>query len=199
MSKLPPLTVDFLQRDDDVSNSNRGPVFLGGWDRATLGDYPLPGRARVTGANIKLKRDQKNAPGKDGSRPTYHGLEGQEFTLEVQIWTDQQAEALANVCAKLLPRPGEHGDPIGFDHPSVRLLPITKVKIVGATALEPGEQRGMYKMGFRLEHWLSSGGKKDGKVTTPERAINNDRRKRAEKKAPPNPLPSTAPTAGGPK
>lgn len=196
MSTFPPLSPEVSSK-----GTGQGPVFLSGWDRATIGDQPVPGLARITGgASIRLKLDPKDAAGKNGSRPTAHGLEPQEFTLEVRVWTDLQVEALDNVCQKLLPRDGKNPEPVSFDHPSVRLLRINAVQIVGASGLERAEQLGMLKMTFRLRHWMPSGGKKRASATyTGKRKVANVRAAAAAARGNSNPLPSTSKTAAAPK
>lgn len=181
-----------------ATSGSKGPLTLGGWSKIVLGGYVLPGKVKIVGASLKLKKDTKDAAGKSGGKASYHGLEGQEFSVEVQIWTDEQADELASICAQLLPKIGDPKKPVSIDAAALRLLPIKSVKVIGATGLEPGEQFGMLRMSFRLEHWIYSASKKP-ETGTPTRSVPNARRDAAEKKNPQNPAPSSQPGVAKPR
>jgi hypothetical protein len=177
-------------------SGSQGPLTIGGWDKVVIGGYHLPGKAKVVGASTKLKKDAKDAAGKSGGKSSYHGLEGQEFSVEVIVWTDDQADELARICSKILPKVGDPKQPLSFDAAATRLLPIKTVKVLGATGLEKSPDG--LKMSIRLEHWIHAKGKKPETVTA-TRSVPNARSAAAEKKAPQNPEPSSQSGVGKPR
>lgn len=124
-----------------------------GWDRCAMANQVLPGLAHITHGGVKIKIDHKNKSGADGANPTCHGLEPQPIGLEVVTFDDDQREALAAIVQPLVPTLGRKQLPVSIDHPSLRVLGITSVLIVGASPLiNMGKQR--TKMTFDLLHWL---------------------------------------------
>ena len=168
-----------------------GPLELTGWDRATLGGFIMPGKARTKGCNVKLKKDKKGKAGSDGSRPTYHGIDPKEFQIEIDTWTDDQRERLVQICRQILPLPGVKSKPLSFDHPSIRHfgMPI-KVQVLGAGELEFDNERHT-KLSIYVEHWLpASTNPKKSATNTPTRSVRNIRAEDADKLQNPN-LPPT--------
>lgn len=173
----------------------RGSLTLPGWDRASLGGEVLPGKAKVTKGGVRLKKDLKKKAGADAARPTFHGLEQQEFELEVLVWTNEQLARLGEVCRQVLPRQGVEPKPIALDHPAVRHLgDVVSVVVTGAGVLVDGELPHSKKLAIQLLHWLPVKASPKGKTTatvTPKRASRNLRSEDAGKRNPPNPAPST--------
>lgn len=186
--------------------ANGGPLFLDGWDLGILGGHKLPGKSRVTGGKIKLKKDPKKKAGADGANPTFHGIDPQEFTLEVEVWTDAQLQNLVQVVlADILPKPwakqnttGPYPAPIGLYHPQLAgiatVMQMTVV-ILGGTPFKWAGQNTIM-MSLDLLHWMPAPATKPSQVATPLTKVPNKRA--AADAATQNPAPHTQPGFGAP-
>jgi hypothetical protein len=148
-----------------------------GWDRCVLANQVIPGFVRVTRANTRLKIDHKPKPGADGGNPTFHGLDPQPIELEIMTFSDDDREQLASIVQPLLPKQGTKPTPVSIDHPSLRILGISAVQVVGGSGLihvAPMKA----KMNLELLHWLPT--KKQSATSTPKgapkRKVQNDRK-----------------------
>lgn len=191
---------------------NGGPKFLDGWDLGVIGNHKIPGRSKVTGGKIRLKIDKKTKAGADGANPTFHGIDPGEFTLEIEVWTDEQLKELVQVVlADVLPKPWQKPTspapgqknaswppPIPLSHPM--LIGITSVAamsvvVLGGTPFQWSSQN-MLKMTLELQHWMPAPASKPSQASTPLKRVPN---KRAEADAANNnPAPHTQPGFGGP-
>lgn len=137
-----------------------------GWYRCVLQGKVLPCQARITRASCKLKRDGKPKKGTDGANPTYSGLDPQPLELELTTFTDADREQLANVLSPYIPTPGVKPKSVSIDHPSLRLIRVSAVDIIGASALLPEPGTTKAKMTLELVHSLPA--KKGNATTTPK-------------------------------
>jgi hypothetical protein len=163
--------------------TTQGPVDPHGWDRCVInGRIVIPGFCRVLHAECKLKEDKKSKNGADGANRTYRGLDPQPVGLEITTYNDEDREELAAVLGPYIPQPGQAPKTIAIDHPSLRMLRISDVQIVGATALIPVAGTTQAKMTLQMNHALPTRNK--NATTTPKgapvRHVDNNR-----KKAPP--------------
>jgi len=191
--------------------ANSGPLYLDGWDLGIIGNHKIPGKSRVTGGKVKLKKDPKSKAGADGANKTYHGIDPQEFTLEIEVWTDEQLKNLVQVVlADILPKPwakpanpppgqtaASWPPPLPLLHPDLCGLSSTMpmaVVILGGT---PFKHNGnMVSMTLELDHFLPAPASKPSQAGTPLRKVPN---KRAEADAAANnPPPHQQPGFGGP-
>jgi hypothetical protein len=180
VSHFPPLTPAYV---------SSGPLYLSGWDRAVLGGFVLPGKARITRGGIKIKADSKSKAGADGATLTVHGLDPQEFELEVVVWTQDQLDRLYDICRQILPLPGVKRLPLALDHPSIRHfgMPI-KVQVHGASPLVA--EGNMRKLTIPCKHWMQSHKGSKPATATATRAVNNKRGEDNEKRMSMNPDPT---------
>ncbi len=168
------------------------PLSLPGWDRVTLGGNVLPGKCRVSRGSLVVKIDQKKKPGVHGGNPTLQGINPQQFEIEVTIWTNDQLDALLDVCKQILPQQNQTTQlPLVLDHPSIKHLGVIKVIVLGCGIIEMTGV-GTRRLSLHLQHWLLSTGKKSA-TTTPKRAqrVKNDRERASAAKD--NPPPTDQP------
>lgn len=137
-----------------------------GWDRCLLAGKVLPAHARVLQAYCELKRDPKKKKGTDGANPTYNGMDPQPLQLELTTYNDEDREALASILLQYVPKPGRKPESVSIDHPSLRILGIDAVDIIGAGALIPVQGTHVTKMILKLVHSLPA--KKGNATTTPK-------------------------------
>lgn len=188
--KIPPLS---------PPGAAAGLISYGEWFTLKLGGTVMPGKWRVTGGSIALKKDEKKKSGADGSNDVYHGLHGQPFEIEGEQYTNDERDQLGQILAQVLPQPGasQNQYPLQLQHASVMHFGfVINVKIIGCNILEyVGPCTSRCKI--RLQHWLPT---RQGVNATsqPTRAINNGRKQQQEKQNPPNPLPTTQPGVCGP-
>lgn len=176
-----------------------GPLYLTGWDLAVLGGFKLPGKSKISGGKVKLKKDPKSKAGADGAKRTYHGIEPQEFQIEIECWTDDQIALAGDICRQLVPQPGSTPTPMSLVHPSVQdLAAIVNVVVLGASQWEQVGETCRRKRTIYLDHWLPPTAKGAKATTTPGHAIRNKQRDDAAKRVPQNPPPSTLPGAHAP-
>lgn len=164
------------------------PLSLPGWDAVKLGGNTLPGKCRVSRGSLVLKIDRKKKPGVHGGNPTLQGINPQEFEIEVTVWTNDQLDALLDVCKQILPQPNQTTQlPLVLDNAAIKHLGVIKVLVLGCGILEHAGV-GMRKLAIHLQHWLPSTGKKSV-TSTPTRAqrVKNDRDRAAPTQ---NPLPT---------
>lgn len=191
--------------------ANSGPLYLDGWDLGVIGNYKIPGKSRITGGKIRRKKDQKNKAGADGANKTYHGIDPGEFTLEIEVWTDEQLKNLVQVVLPgILPKPWEKPPnpppgqqasswppPLPLLHPDLcglaSTVPMSMV-VLGGTPFK--RNINVVSMTLELDHFMPAPATKTSQVGTPQRKVPN---KRAEADAAAqNPAPHTQPGFGGP-
>lgn len=192
--------------------SNGGPLYLDGWDLGVIGNHKIPGKSKVTGGKLRLKHDPKKKSGADGANPTFHGIDPQEFTLEVEVWTDAQLQNLVNVvCADILPKPwskpsspppgqttSAYPPPLPFSHPQLSAISTVasmNVVVLGGQPLK-WVRDNVLQMTLELLHWLPAPATKSSQASTPLHKVPN---KRAEADAAAqNPAPHTQAGFGAP-
>jgi hypothetical protein len=167
-----------------------GAVDPQGWDRCVLGGKVIPGFCRITRANCKLKQDKKPKNGADGGNPTYRGLDPQPLELEIETFTDEDREQLAVILGPLIPQPGGQPKPVSIDHPSLRILRISAVQVIGAGGLMPIPGTTRAKMTVDLEHSLPA--RKKNATTTPKGAPTRKTENTRKKATPPTQQPGFA-------
>ncbi len=163
------------------------------WDLIKLGGYALPGHARISSGGVEMKVDRKGAPGRDGASPTAQGMDPKPLSIEVFIWTVEQADALERVIVQVGPIPGGTAQAISIDAQALRHLPISSVMVTGVTALMPANEGGATgkKCAIQCLHWLAppKGANKTA-TKTPTRSVGNKITDDANKKNPKNPPPT---------
>jgi hypothetical protein len=166
-----------------------------GWDRCVLADKVVPGFCRILNADVKLKFDAKPKSGADGANPTIRGLDPRPLMLEIMTYNDADREALASLIRPYVPVPGADPKPVSIDHPSLRIIQVDTVLIIGASALIPIEGTTKAKMTLDLHHWLPARQKNATKTPkgAPVRDYRNNRT--AQQQSPP---PSQQPGHGAP-
>jgi hypothetical protein len=171
-----------------------GAIAPKGWDRCVLADQVIPGFARITRGEIRLKTDKKQKSGADGCNPTFHGMDPQAIELEIITFSDEDREALVDIIAPLVPQPGKKPAPVSIDHPSLRILNVSAVQIIGAGALIPVEGKPMRaRMQLHMLHWLPTSNQ--NATTTPAGA---PKRKIPNARTRANPAPTQQPGFGAP-
>jgi hypothetical protein len=157
-----------------------------GWDRCVIQDQVVPGFCRILSASCRLKMDPKPKNGADGDNPTLRGMESQPLQLEIVTYNDADREALAILLSPYIPQPGQTPKPVSIDHPSLRMIRISAVQIIGAGALIPEHGTTKARMVIDLHHWLPS--KQRNATATPRGAPvrkNQNNRQTAQQKNPP--------------
>jgi hypothetical protein len=111
-----------------------GPDYLDGPDRLQLGQFQLPGKARVTNAKILVKRDKKPVAGKDGAQQTTHGVDPQPLEIAVFTWKASQREIMRSICREILPLPrAKKGKPLAILSEQIDHLGISAVIVLGGS------------------------------------------------------------------
>lgn len=192
--------------------ANGGPLYLDGWDLGVIGGHKIPGKSRVTGGKLRMKHDKKPKAGADGANPTFHGIDPQEFTLEIEVWTDAQLANLVQVVlADILPKPwskpatpppgqtsSPYPAPVPFNHPD--LLSLSSVAqmtmvVLGGTPFKRVSTN-VLQMTLELLHWLPAPATKTSQASTPLQKVPNKRA--AADAAAQNPAPHTQAGFGAP-
>jgi hypothetical protein len=157
------------------NRSPTGPVFGTGWDRITLGGDPLPGRAKILRGGAGLKRDEKKATGKSGSKPSYHGFECKDIEIQVACWLDNHFDAMDAWLKKHGPQPDKSVRPEAIDAAALRHLPVKYAKVIEVSEWKEASEFGR---GGRMLTLLAQAYTKPVKTTQtstpkPKRHINN--------------------------
>lgn len=170
------------------------PVEPTGWDRCVLAGQVLPGHSSILKGGLKLKKDPKDKAGTDGTHPTYHGLSPQPLEIENVTYSNEDREALASILLDLLPQPGKTPRPVSIDHPSLRILSISTVQLIGSSPIMPvPDKPGATKIKIEFDQWSPPKTEKSA-TTTPRRATRNIRREATEQNyVEKNPAPTAQP------
>jgi hypothetical protein len=169
------------------------------WQTGKLGGDVIPGACKVISGQVHLKEDKKPKAGADGANPAFHGLDLGKFELELTQHTDEEREALRQLCAQILPQPGQSATqyPLQLQHPSVAHFGFgIFVKVLGGSTLEV-VGAGTTRMRVFLRHWLRP---RQGVNATAvyTRGTKNAIRDKREQEKPSNPLPTEQPGIASP-
>jgi hypothetical protein len=156
------------------AGGSSGPLLPVGWDRLSLGGIALAGRAQLTAGSLRLKVDPKKKAGAISQKPTTHGLDAQEFTARLVVWTQEQLDDADEQLAALLPPVNQ--TPVTLDHPQAytlaRMIGKIDVLVTGGSIWMPSSiVRGGREMTLNLLHWPAAA-KGKGVSTTPKQPIN---------------------------
>lgn len=160
-------------------NGSGGGKYMSGWDLCVLGGDRLPGLAEVSTNGLKLTRDSNRAPGKNGGKPVYTGLDEQEVKIKVIVWTQSQLDILWGLRSKLLPLPGKQPENVSIDSPWLKLIGINSVAVTAVSGMQRHTSarvpRGV-EVTITASHWLGAS-KGAGKNVTaqPKRNVSTTR------------------------
>jgi hypothetical protein len=177
------------------AKGSSGAVAPRGWNRCTLNGKVIPGFCRITRGNIRLKVDPKKKSGANGANPTFHGIDPQAIELEITTTSDEDREALVGIIGPLVPQANRDPAPVSIDAPSLRLIGISSVQVIGVGALLPVEGQPMKaRMVIDMLHWLPPNKKVATKTPTgaPVRKPKNERTGHPATPTPPTQQPGVA-------
>ena len=125
------------------------------WDTLWVAGVPLPGKALVQGAR-KIKVDQRDAAGTDGSTLTFLGRDSSEITVKLEIWTADQLAEWAKMAPKLQPPPTQQApEPFDVYHPALAVNAIKSLYLLDVGILAPMANPGVFETQLRFIEFLN--------------------------------------------
>jgi hypothetical protein len=100
------------------------------WNVIVLGNFRLPGVAKVSGLKLSDKLDVKSKPGADGATITRQGYKPSTFEIQLTMTTAAERATWKQVVNEIRPRPGKTPPtPYTVVHPLLNDHQITKLYV----------------------------------------------------------------------
>jgi hypothetical protein len=114
----------------------------------------VPGLARVNGISRGQKIDKKPQKGKGGIKVTFEGAEPLEATIEIEVWTEQQMQAMRDLVKIIEPADGK-GKPQPFDvfHEFFFDRNVTQIIVEKIDGPSFGKKNGFYEWKLKVMEW----------------------------------------------
>ncbi len=140
------------------------------WDQVIVAGVALPGRSRAK-AKAGRKIDVRNVRGRDGARTRDGGYTPAQITIEVEVWEDDQLQALLPRLEQLQPRRGSTArQPLQVAHPSLAAIGISQVYVESISA--PELSSGILKTTITCVEWTEAPPASRANTTTTTPASN---------------------------
>ena len=199
--------VPFWGLNDAGFSSNEGPLYaVDPWDTFWIGTSQMPGECRLEpGTVAAIEINKKKGKGLHGARITITGYDPREFSVSVQIATQEQWNALQDIVDLYWTIPGKTQNlsqiSLSIYHPGLAFLKIYSAVLASISPPTDGKIEGTKVVMFKFQEAPNVTVKKN--VTKSAGAPAEDKRKPAAaslaSNAPPDPpesLPSNMSTSG---